>query len=221
MSHDVTGPSAGCKPSAGGKPRRKTGRPLSFDRDAALEQAMLVFWKHGYEASSLSQLTSAMGITPPSLYTAFGDKKRLFLAAVERYVARSEMSVDSIRNAPTARGAVAELLRTAAIAQTQRGKPAGCLLVHGASNCSRLSEDVQRALAKLRGMLERAVKERIEEGLKRSELPAQTDAVSLAAFYVSVTHGMSTQAQDGAGREKLLAIAAAAMKAWPQTASAG
>ena len=218
MSHDVTGPGAGGRPSAGGRPRRKTGRPLSFDRDAALEQAMLVFWRHGYEASSLTQLTSAMGITPPSLYTAFGDKKQLFLAAVERYVARSEVSVDSLRNAPTAHEAVADMLRTAAISQTQRGKPAGCLLVHGASNCSKPSEDVQRALAKLRGRLERAVKEKIEEGVGRGELPAQTDAGALAAFYVSVTHGMSTQAQDGASRERLLAIAAAAMRAWPNAA---
>ncbi len=176
---------------------------------------MLVFWRHGYEASSLSQLTAAMGITPPSLYTAFGDKKQLFLAAVERYVARSDVSVDSLRDAPTAREAVADMLRTAAISQTQRGKPAGCLLVHGASNCSKPSEDVQRTLAKLRGKLERAVREKIEEGLERGELPAGTDAGALAAFYISVTHGMSTQAQDGAGREKLLAIAAAALKAWP------
>lgn len=215
MTHNVTGANTGGRPSAGGRPRRKTGRPLSFDRDAALEQAMLVFWRHGYEASSLSQLTAAMGITPPSLYTAFGDKKQLFLAAVERYVARSDVSVDSLRDAPTAREAVADMLRTAAISQTQRGKPAGCLLVHGASNCSKPSEDVQRTLAKLRGKLERAVREKIEEGLERGELPAGTDAGALAAFYISVTHGMSTQAQDGAGREKLLAIAAAALKAWP------
>ena len=111
--------------------------------------------------------------------------------------------------------------RDAAISHTQRGKPAGCLLVHGASNCSKPFEDVQRTLAKLRGKLERAVREKIEEGLERGELPSGTDAGALAAFYISVTHGMSTQAQDGAGREKLLDIAAVAMKAWPQTASAG
>lgn len=67
-------------------PRRKTGRPLSFDRDAALEQAMLTFWRYGYETTSIVDLTTAMGVTTPSLYTAFGDKRRLFLEAVRRYV---------------------------------------------------------------------------------------------------------------------------------------
>jgi len=64
---------------------RKRGRPLSFDRDAALQRAMEVFWAHGYEASSLQDLTQAMGINPPSLYAAFGDKEKLFMEVVDRY----------------------------------------------------------------------------------------------------------------------------------------
>ena len=72
--------------STGHTPRRKAGRPLSFDRQAALHQAMLLFWQHGYEATSLSGLTAAMGVTPPSIYAAFGDKKRLFLEAVAHYL---------------------------------------------------------------------------------------------------------------------------------------
>jgi AcrR family transcriptional regulator len=66
------------------RPRRKTGRPLSFDRDASLEKAMLIFWRYGYETTSIVDLTNAMGVTAPSLYNAFGDKKRLFLEAVRR-----------------------------------------------------------------------------------------------------------------------------------------
>ena len=73
-----------------------TGRPLSFDRDAALERAMLLFWKHGYDATSLAELTAAMGVTPPSGYTAFGDKKRLFLEAVDHYVTLSSWSAQLI-----------------------------------------------------------------------------------------------------------------------------
>jgi AcrR family transcriptional regulator len=199
--------------------QRKSGRPLSFDRDAALEQAMLVFWRHGYEASSLAELTAAMGISPPSLYTAFGDKKRLFLAAVERYMSRSEASAAIIRSAPTARDAVHTLLHAAAIGHTQRGKPPGCLLASGAANCSAPAQDVQVTMARLRAKLERALKEKIAAGIARGELAPQTDAATLAAFYMSIRNGMSTQAQDGAKRERLLAIAEAAMNAWPGDAS--
>ena len=66
-------------------PVKPRGRPLSFDRAAALEQATHVFWERGYEAASIADLTAAMGITTPSLYTAFGDKEKLFLEAIERY----------------------------------------------------------------------------------------------------------------------------------------
>jgi len=194
---------------------RKSGRPLSFDREAALEQAMLVFWRRGYEASSLAELTDKMGISPPSLYAAFGDKKQLFLAAVERYMARSEASAETIRDAPSARDAVHALLHGAAIGDTQRGKPAGCLLASGAANCSAPSHDVQAAMAKLRAKLERALRERIAAGVERGELSPDTDAATLAAFYMSIRNGMSTQAQDGAKRERLVAIADAAMRAWP------
>ena len=86
-------------------PRRRPGRPPSFDRDAALHAAMLLFWRHGYEATSLRDLTRAMGVTPPSLYAAFGDKKALFRAAVRRYVGEPAAADALVDAAPTARGA--------------------------------------------------------------------------------------------------------------------
>jgi AcrR family transcriptional regulator len=204
--------------SVTGSRARKLGRPLSFDRDAALEKAMLLFWRQGYEATSLSELTTAMGISPPSLYAVFGDKKRLFLAAVERYVAMSESSPDLIRKAPTAREAVSDLLRASVVGHTQKGKPPGCFLVSGAANCSAASQDVQDKMARMRGKVERALKDKIRSAIEEGELPADTDAATLAAFYMSVTQGMSAQAQDGARRERLLGIAESAMRAWPAKA---
>ena len=81
---------------------RRAGRPLSFDRDAALNQAMLLFWRHGYESTAVSDLTAAMGVTPPSLYAAFGDKKRLFLEAVALYLSGASSPQASLtpRQAP-------------------------------------------------------------------------------------------------------------------------
>ena len=96
-------------------PPRKTGRPRAFDRGAALGSAMLVFWKHGYEATSITDLTAAMGITPPSLYTAFGDKERLFLEAIERYaLGPGSAGPRALAEEPTARGAVQRWLHESA-----------------------------------------------------------------------------------------------------------
>jgi AcrR family transcriptional regulator len=197
------------------RPLRKPGRPLSFDRDAALEKAMYLFWQQGYEGTSLSELTREMGISPPSLYAAFGDKKQLFFAAIERYMNTSEASPDAIRDAPTAREAVENVLRTAAISHTQRGCPPGCLLVSGAVNLSSASQDVRDEVARIRGKVEKVLRDRIKRGIQDGELPAQTDAAALAAFYISITQGMSMQAQDGAKRERLFEIADNAMRAWP------
>ncbi|WP_420998230.1 TetR/AcrR family transcriptional regulator [Cupriavidus sp. 30B13] len=194
---------------------RPTGRPLSFDRDAALQAAMLLFWRRGYEAASISDLTAAMGITPPSLYTAFGDKKRLFLEAVARYLARPGLDVEpNLQAAPTAREAIGRLLQSATVEQTRRGQPRGCMLMSAAVS-SPVETEVQEAVVRLRGAVERALCERIARGIADGELPAGTDAGALAGFYLAILQGMSTQARDGASRGKLCAIADAALAAWP------
>ena len=197
------------------KPPRKIGRPLSFDRDAALHQAMLLFWRYGYEATSLAQLTEAMGITPPSLYAAFGDKKRLFLEAVERYVSGPVTSEVIIRDAPSAREAVWTLLQGAAIVLTGTDTPPGCMLTSSATNCSISASDVQAALAAIRLKIEAQVRGRIQSDIDAGALPPQTDATSLASLGMAVIQGMSTQARDGADRSKLLAMAKLSMRAWP------
>src|SRR5438477_10920057 len=82
---------------------RRPGRPREFDRDEALWQAMLLFWKHGYEATPVSALTRTMGINAPALYGAFGDKKQLFLEAVQRYQeAMGRFAQKALTEEPTA-----------------------------------------------------------------------------------------------------------------------
>ena len=196
--------------------RRKVGRPISFDRADALERAMVLFWRYGYEATSVSDLTTAMGISPPSLYAAFGDKKRLFLEAVALYMARGPVTLEAgLRASATAREAVANLLRAAAEAFTGPDTPAGCMLVSAATNCTAAAADIQAALGEIRLGNERLLRDRIKLDVDEGRLPAGTDAGALASLYMAVIQGMSTQARDGAGRPKLLAIADAAMQAWP------
>jgi len=197
-------------------PAKPRGRPLSFDRDAALERAMNVFWERGYEAASINDLTSAMGITPPSLYTAFGDKEKLFLEAVERYATGpGSAGPRALAEEPTARRAISRWLEEAAEELTRPCHPPGCMVVMATTNCSVAAERVQAALAKRRAAGEATVKRRIQEGVASGELPPDTDALSLANFYVTVYQGMSMQAKDGASRETLMATVATAMRSWP------
>jgi TetR/AcrR family transcriptional regulator, copper-responsive repressor len=200
-----------------GKPAKLRGRPRSFDRDAALERAMEVFWRHGYEATSLNDLTSAMGINPPSLYAAFGDKEQLFMEAVERYRRGPGYAAGILAEEPKARRAIERLLEWTARELTRGSHPPGCMVVMAAMNCSAASAHVQAALAHHRAASEAAIRARIERAVQDGELPPETDAAALASFYMTVIEGMSIQARDGAARKRLRATAAMAMRAWPET----
>jgi AcrR family transcriptional regulator len=196
-------------------PRRRKGRPLSFDREVALHKAMLLFWQHGYEATSLHDLTAALGVTPSSIYTVFGDKKRLFLEAVARYLSGPVTSEAIIEQAATAREAAWGLLQAAVIGFTGADTPRGCLLASAAISCSAAASEVQEELAALRRRIEAGLKNKIVCAMKSGELPAGTDAAALAGHVMAVIQGMSTLARDGAKREKLKRVANTAMLAWP------
>jgi AcrR family transcriptional regulator len=192
-------------------PAKARGRPLSFDREAALDKAMHVFWEHGYEAASIADLTAAMGITPPSLYTAFGDKEHLFLEAIEAYgKGPGGFGARALAEEPTARRALQRLLEEAADELTQDCHPLGCMMV-----CSVAAKHVQAALAKRRAVGVDAMQARIQRGIDEGELPAHADAAALANFYAMVYQGMSMQAKDGASKRALLASVTLAMRSWP------
>ncbi len=195
--------------------RRKTGRPLSFDRDVALHQAMLLFWRHGYESTSLADLTTAMGVTAPSVYAAFGDKKRLFLAAVDRYLSGPSSPQTIIDQAPTARDAAWALISGAVVAFTGDETPPGCMLATSAISCSAGAADVQRALGDTRNAVEAHLRGRLDRAVLSGELPTGTDTEALAALVTTTIQGVSTLARDGASREKLERVATMAMGAWP------
>ena len=205
-----------CNAADGAKPRKPRGRPLSFDRDAALETAMHVFWERGYEAASIADLTSAMGITPPSLYTAFGDKEHLFLETIERYALNfGSAGTRALREETTARGAIERWLLESARELTEPCHPKGCMVVMAATNCSAAAERVQDALLLRRTEALAEVSRRIQGGIDKGELPADTCPVELANFYGAVYQGMSMQAKDGATRDGLLRTVKTAMRAWP------
>ena len=194
---------------------KKKGRPLSFDRSAALHKAMLLFWRHGYEATSLSDITKALGVKPSSVYSAFGDKKGLFLDAVDLYLSGPVTAATIIGQAPSATEAARAMLHGAAIGFTGHDTPPGCLLASSAISCSDAANDVKLALAARRRDIEQQLRTKIEQSIHARLLPADSDAEALAGMTMAMIQGMSTLARDGATRQQLLSMADMAMRAWP------
>ena len=177
---------------------------------------MHLFWRQGYEATSVSDLTRAMGINPPSLYAAFGDKEQLYLEALGRYQQRRcESMTKWFDEEPTAKGAVRRLLTEAAREMGRAGAPRGSMLVLSAMQCA--SDALQAKLAERRAGVRALLKARIDRGLRDGELPRGTDTGGLVDFYSAVFQGMSLQARVGTSRKRLLAIAETAMRAWPES----
>jgi AcrR family transcriptional regulator len=197
----------------------RTGRPREFDVDAALDRALKVFWRKGYEGATLAELTGAMGINRPSLYAAFGSKEELFRRALDRYAEGPAAYVQEALEEPTARAAAEELLSRAIDGMTDRHNPRGCLMVQGALACGEAAESVRRELAGRRLAVEAALRERFERAVVEGDLPADARPADLARYFVAVMHGMSVQAAGGASRAELRRVAALALRAWPVTST--
>ncbi|AYY12881.1 TetR/AcrR family transcriptional regulator [Actinobacteria bacterium YIM 96077] len=191
------------------------GRPRSFDRDAALRQAMELFWEHGYEGVAISDLTRAMGINTPSLYSAFHGKAALFREALDLYARTAGSMTDrALAEEPTARRAVEAILRGNATLYAQPGRPSGCMFVLSATNYSTKSSEVHDFVAEQRRKTVAAIERRLARGVREGELPAGTDVGAMAAFYGTVLHGMAIEARDGVSRTTLESIVDSAMLAW-------
>ncbi len=198
-------------------PSRTRGRPRGFDRDDVLDRAMRLFWERGYEATSVSELTQAMGITPPSLYSFFGDKKRLFLEAVNRYqTGPGCFGIKALTEEPTAERSMRRLLVEAVASFSSPNAPKGCLVVLGATNCAAESHDVFTALADRRRAAEAAVRDRIAAGQAAGELAEGADVDALTGLVTAILYGLAIKARDGASRTSLSKIVDQTMLAWPR-----
>jgi AcrR family transcriptional regulator len=191
------------------------GRPRAFDADKAIDRALDVFWRKGYEGASLAELTKAMGINRPSLYAAFGNKEALFRKALDRYVEGPAAYVREALDEPTAR-AVAEALFAGEIKILASPKnPRGCLAVQSALACGDAAEAIREELCARRKSLELAIRRRFKRAQAERDLPAGVDAAALAGFTTAVIHGLAVQAAGGASRQELKRVAETALHAWP------
>jgi len=195
------------------------GRPRAFDRDEALNRALELFWRKGYEGTSLADLTAAMGINPPSLYAAFGNKAGLFRAVLDRYTADYAVFFDLVLAAPTARAVAETLLHGVADLRENPDRPPGCLTVQGALSCSAEAEPIRQELAARRAATEAALRQRFERARAEGDLPEQADPAALARYLTTLTQGMAVQAAGGASAADLQQVVEIALRAWPPSCS--
>jgi AcrR family transcriptional regulator len=192
-----------------------TGRPREFDAESALDKALDVFWRRGYEGASLADLTEAMGINRPSLYAAFGDKRELFRRAVARYTAGPAGYVMDALTEATTRRVVERIWYGAAERLTDPDMPRGCLVVQGALACGEDADGIRAELAAVRAAGEAVVRDRFERAKKGGDLPSNARPTDLAKFVTTVLHGLAVQAAGGATRAQLNRVVDIALRAWP------
>jgi AcrR family transcriptional regulator len=191
------------------------GRPREFDASEAIDKAMLVFWRKGYEGTSIADLTEALGITRPSLYAAFGNKEQLFRTVLDRYDEGTAEFLSPSLNLSTARDVAEGLLRGAANFHARPANPPGCLMVHGALVGSDESDPLRQETRNRRARLREAIRKRLERALVEGDLPEGAEPGALARYIVAVMRGMAVEAASGAKGSDLHQIVDLAMRAWP------
>lgn len=194
------------------------GRRRQFDAEDALDAALCVFWRKGYEGASYSDLTQATGIERPALYAAFGNKQSLFFKALDRYYGHYMKFLPAALEKPTSFEVAEHLLRGAADLNTRYPDHTGCLGVNGALAVSDGAEPVRRALIDARASAETLLRERFERARQEGDLPASADCTGLAAFVTAILHGMAVQAKAGVPRTTLDAVVQQALSTWPSKA---
>lgn len=191
------------------------GRPRAFDVDKALDRALNVFWRKGYEGASVSDLTDAMGINPPSLYAAFGNKEGLFRRALDRYVEVRSLAWSEAFEQTTSRAVVETLFLRTIDLLSDKMNPQGCLLVQGAHACGEASDPIRKELCARRSAGLTALRERLDRAKAEGDLPPDAEPADLARYVATVLEGLSIQAAAGAGRDQLERVTNTAMRAWP------
>lgn len=188
------------------------GRPREFDRDQALERAMLAFWQRGYEGTSMADLVQAMGIASARIYAAFGSKQALFREAIQRYESGAGCFADrALAEESLVREAISRMLRDAVATYTEPSRPQGCMVVMAATNFAQENEEVAAWLAVHRRQRTQSIINRLQRAMDEGELRQDADVQALGDFYATQLHGISVQARDGISRSRLLAAAAAAI----------
>ncbi|MCH4246702.1 MAG: TetR/AcrR family transcriptional regulator [Acinetobacter populi] len=195
--------------------KAKRGRPKCFDEEKALEQAMLLFWQYGYQATSMSDLTKALGITAPSLYCTFGDKTQLFYRCLEYYLTHEACSFAVIfQQAKTAKIAIEIYLHENIKRFNVEHKPKGCMLITAAMNCHGENQEIQNTVLGYRLQTREDMLARLQRGVEEGDLPPHAPIQLMTDFYCTILQGLTLQARDGAESGQLQAVVDQAINHW-------
>jgi AcrR family transcriptional regulator len=191
------------------------GRPREFCVDDALAKALRLFWTRGYDGTSLTDLTEAMGITRPSLYAAFGNKEALFRKALDLYQREKLIYIGKAIDQPTARGVAETLWRGAVDNVCSADGPHGCLGVITATACGEDAQSVREEVVKRGKAVRDAIVARLERAKAEGDLPPQVEVEGLTSLLIAILQGISVQAGTGASREQLDGLVETGLALWP------
>lgn len=192
--------------------KAKTGRPIGFDKDAALEAAMLLFWERGFEGCSMADLTAAMGLNPSSIYAAFGDKHTLFSLAVKRYLdTRARYATQALQQ-PTLERVIRALFDNTVAFLTTPGQPPNCMTLAGAMGCSVEAARARDLMTEVRIQNEVNIRERLLEARKAGELSHEINLDDYTRYLSMLLAGLSIQTANGSTKTHLKRTAQLALK---------
>lgn len=186
-------------------PSTKLGRPIEYDPDLALQRARDVFWLTGFAASSLDALSEATGMTRPSLFGAFGNKEKLYIATLERYRDDAVAALrERLSGARRLRVELADVYAKSTDFYLASQKAArGCLLVGTASVEAPHRPAVRRVLAESLRAFNAVIEERMRKAIADGEISISSDASALASVASAVMHSLAVRARAGANRREL------------------
>ncbi|MFZ0580159.1 MAG: TetR/AcrR family transcriptional regulator [Candidatus Acidiferrales bacterium] len=190
----------------------KTGRPINFDKDAALDAAMLLFWERGFEGTSMADLTQAMGLNPSSIYAAFGDKQALFALVARRYVDDPAQYAARALAKPTLKGVLRALFDNTVEFLTTPGHPPSCMSLAGAIACSVNATPAKQLMTEIRKQNEADIKSRLVKARKSGELPKQINVDDFTRYLSTILAGLSIQAANGSTKAELKRTAEMALR---------
>ena len=190
-------------------------RARTFDEAQVLDRAMEIFWLQGYNGTSMNDLTKAMGINSPSIYSAFGSKRGLFDAVLHRYDERRASFKEHFLTGKTARDVVEMLLRGTVQWLTAPNEPRGCLLVQAGLAAGDDGQDIPALLARRRQRLEHLLTKRFDQAKVDGDLAVSENSGALARYVQTIFSGLAVQAAAGAAAAELDDVVARIMPTWP------
>ena len=199
--------------------KKSRGRPKVFDRDAALDKAMTLFWQHGYEATSLSDLVEATGAKAPTLYAEFTNKEGLFRAVLDRYIraSRQNMKPSCSAKKKTVEQALQDYFTAIATCYTSKDTPAGCFMINTSATLAASSKEIANTVKSRHAMQEEeTLSTFLAQRQQRGEIPAHCRPQELSQYLSCILQGMSISAREGATLEKLQGITQTTLRLWPE-----